>query len=101
MRDRAQAGWHANAQVDHWAVEALQFEQRAALEASGGVPIGIGAGSHLKNVIVDKNARIGKNVTITNAAGVQDASCEEDGYFIRGGIVVVLRNGTIPDGTVI
>ena len=32
MRDRAQAGWHANAQVDHWAVEALQFEQRAALD---------------------------------------------------------------------
>jgi len=41
-------------------------EQRAALEAAGKVPIGIGAGSHLHNVIVDKNARIGKNCKITN-----------------------------------
>ena len=26
---------------------------------------------------------------------------QEDGYYIRSGIVCVLRNATIPDGTVI
>ena len=33
--------------------------------------------------------------------GVQEASREEDGFFIKNGIVVVLRNHTIPSGTVI
>jgi hypothetical protein len=33
--------------------------------------------------------------------GVQEAAREEQGYFIRSGIVVVLRNQTIPSGTVI
>lgn len=41
-------------------------DQRAALLAAGKVPIGIGAGSHLRKVIVDKNARIGENCKIIN-----------------------------------
>eukprot|EP00887_Chlorella_sp_A99_P007300 scaffold2.g7300.t1 len=76
-------------------------EQRAQLRAAGKVPIGIGAGTRLENAIVDKNARISENVTIVNKEGVQDAAREEDGYYIRSGIVVVLRNATIPAGTVI
>jgi glucose-1-phosphate adenylyltransferase len=40
--------------------------QREALVKAGGVPMGIGAGTTLRNVIVDKNARIGDNVQITN-----------------------------------
>lgn len=40
--------------------------QREALVAAGGVPMGIGANSVLRNVIVDKNARIADNVQITN-----------------------------------
>lgn len=31
--------------------------------------------------------------------GVQEASREEEGYFIRSGIVVVARNATIKAGT--
>ena len=76
-------------------------EQRQLLEAEGKVPIGIGSGTTLKNVIVDKNGRIGKNCTITNKDNVQEASREEDGYYIRDGIVVILRNGVIPDNTTI
>jgi UDP-3-O-[3-hydroxymyristoyl] glucosamine N-acyltransferase len=45
-------------------------EQRKRVAAEGAVPLGIGAGSIIKNCIVDKNARIGKNVTIENKAGV-------------------------------
>jgi glucose-1-phosphate adenylyltransferase len=34
--------------------------------------VGIGAGSTISNTIVDKNARIGKNCTITNAKDIQE-----------------------------
>lgn len=61
----------------------------------------MGAGTTVHNAIVDKNARIGKQVVITNAAKIDEAVREEQGFYIRSGIVVVLRNGTIPDGTVI
>lgn len=37
----------------------------------GGVPLGIGSNSVVKNCIVDKNARIGSNVKIVNEKGVQ------------------------------
>ena len=51
--------------------------------------------------IIDKNARIGNNVTITNKEDVEYAEREELGFYIRSGIVVVLKNAVIPDGTVI
>ena len=35
-------------------------EQVKELEAAGGVPVGIGAGSFITNAIIDKNARVGK-----------------------------------------
>lgn len=46
-------------------------DQREKVLADGGVPLGIGAGSVVKNCIVDKNARIGRNVKIVNEKGVQ------------------------------
>jgi glucose-1-phosphate adenylyltransferase len=76
-------------------------EERALIKAKGGVPMGIGAGSTIENCIIDKNARVGPNCRLTNAAGVQEASREEDGYVIRSGIIVVCRNATIAPGTVI
>lgn len=76
-------------------------EERAAILRAGGVPLGVGDGSSVENCIVDKNARIGKGVVIANRAGVQEADREADGFIIRSGIVVVMRNATIKDGTVI
>jgi glucose-1-phosphate adenylyltransferase len=46
-------------------------DQRQKVLSDGGVPLGIGAGSVIKNCIVDKNARIGRNVKIVNEKGVQ------------------------------
>jgi glucose-1-phosphate adenylyltransferase len=40
--------------------------QRAEPLATGGVPIGIGARSHLRRCIIDKNARIGEDCQIIN-----------------------------------
>jgi glucose-1-phosphate adenylyltransferase len=66
---------------------------------AGAPPVGIGPGSIITNAIVDLNARIGKNVRITNANNVQDA--EGENYVIRDGIVVIPKEAVLPDGTVI
>lgn len=65
--------------------------------AERGVPnIGIGAGSTIHRAIIDKNARIGAGVIISNDARVEEADGE--GYHIREGIVVVPKDAVIPDG---
>jgi glucose-1-phosphate adenylyltransferase len=65
----------------------------------GEPPPGIGEGCEITNAIIDKNARIGRSVRISNEAGVDKA--DGDGWAIRDGIVVVAKNAVIPDGTVI
>ncbi|KAJ7964646.1 Glucose-1-phosphate adenylyltransferase [Quillaja saponaria] len=74
---------------------------RRFLAAKGSVPIGIGRNSHIKRAIIDKNARIGENVKIINSDNVQEAARETDGYFIKSGIVTVIKDALIPSGTVI
>jgi len=76
-------------------------KQQADLRAAGHVPIGIGAGSTISNTIVDKNARIGHNCQIVNKDGIEEANREDEGFYVRSGIVTVLRNAEIPDGTVL
>ena len=60
---------------------------------------GIGEGTQVENAIIDKNASIGRNCVICNREGIQEAT--GDGYQIRDGIIVVVKNARIPDGTVI
>ena len=67
--------------------------------SDGAPPPGIGHGSLIQDAIIDKNARIGRNVRITNKDGV--AHADGPGWAIREGIVVVTKNAVIPDGTVI
>jgi glucose-1-phosphate adenylyltransferase len=67
----------------------------------GKVPLGVGANTTIQRAIVDKNARIGRNVRIVNQDHVMEATREQLGFVIRSGIVVVIKNATIPDGTVI
>jgi hypothetical protein len=43
----------------------------------------------------------GKNVTIVNKENIEESNREKEGFYIRNGIVVVLKNAIIPDGTVI
>lgn len=62
-------------------------------------PIGIGAGSRIRQAIIDHNARIGKKVIIRGSDALKD--CEGEGYSIRDGIVVVHKDAVIRDGTVI
>jgi glucose-1-phosphate adenylyltransferase len=69
-------------------------------EGPGGCPpLGIGEGTLIQDAIIDKNARIGRNVRIVNKTGVDEA--DGPGWAIREGIVVVKKNAVIPDGTTI
>ena len=74
---------------------------REKLRSSGGIPLGVGEGSTVKRAILDKNARIGRNVTIVNKDNVEEADRPEHGFYIRNGIVVVVKNASIADGMVI
>ena len=76
-------------------------EERALLRERGGIPLGVGQGTTVKKAILDKNARIGSNVTIVNKDHVEEADRSDQGFYIRNGIVVVVKNATIQDGTVI
>jgi glucose-1-phosphate adenylyltransferase len=75
------------------------LEEMADSEARGIPPIGVGSDSIIEDAIVDKNARIGRGVRIVNQGKIKEM--DGDGYFIRDGIVIVLKDAVIADGTVI
>jgi glucose-1-phosphate adenylyltransferase len=58
--------------------------------------LGIGSGSIIEGAIVDKNCRIGKNVTIKVPAGTKD--CDLGPLNVRDGVIVVPRGTVLPDG---
>lgn len=80
-----------------------QFEdsQRARRRELKNIPLGIGVNSVIQRAIVDKNARIGRNVQILNKDRVEESNKEDLGFYIRNGVTVILKNAVIPDGTII
>ncbi|MXV37946.1 glucose-1-phosphate adenylyltransferase [Flavobacteriaceae bacterium Ap0902] len=62
-------------------------------------PIGVGERCHINNSILDKNIRIGNDVSIHGGPHLQDT--ETDAYKIVDGIVVVKKGAIIPNGTII
>ncbi|MEK6334104.1 MAG: glucose-1-phosphate adenylyltransferase [Acidobacteriota bacterium] len=71
-------------------------------DRAGGTPwIGIGEGATVRRAIIDKNTRIGANVRLLNEAGVDNADGPGGSYYIRDRIIIVPKNGLIPDGTVV
>ena len=79
------------------------FAARQSSQDCGGneVPLGIGSDTIIRRAIIDKNARIGCNVQIINKDRVEEAERESEGFYIRSGIVVILKHSVIADGTVI
>ena len=63
------------------------------------IPFGVGRGSIMERVILDKNVRIGRNVRLLNSDQME--SSDNDVCCIRDGIIVIPKNTIIPDGTVI
>ena len=62
-----------------------------------GLPIGIGANSHVEGAILDKNVRIGENVVIRPFPRNTDIDNEK--WYVRDGIVVIPKDMEIPAGT--
>jgi len=81
--------------ADFYETEAHRAENRRL----GRPDVGIGEGSRIANAIIDKNARIGRNVIIRPLADRPED--HGAGWVARDGIVIVPKNAVIPDGTVI
>ncbi|MEL7354570.1 MAG: glucose-1-phosphate adenylyltransferase [Cyanobacteria bacterium J06560_5] len=96
---------HANCEIDHTLIIGNDYyeemDKNGEFPKTDEIPMAIGEGSVIRRAIIDKNARIGKNVQIINKDNVQEAERESEGYYIRSGIVVVIKNAVIPDGTII
>ncbi len=78
------------------------FETTHDLENNAALNIpNIGIGNHctIINAIIDKNARIGDNVSIINAHNVQER--DEENYCIRDGIIVIPKGALIRPSTVV
>lgn len=67
--------------------------------AAGRPRVGIGKNTRIENAIIDKNARIGDNCFISPAGKPENV--DHPLYYIRDGVVIIPKNGTIPHGTVI
>ncbi len=68
-------------------------------EGSSVPPTGIGARSKVFNAIIDKNARIGTDCLISPEG--KPKNYDGENFFVRDGIVIVPKNGVIPDHTTI
>ncbi len=56
----------------------------------------IGKNSVIQKAIIDKNVRIGENVSLINKVGLRNF--DGNNIYIRDGIIIVPRNATIPNG---
>lgn len=74
-------------------------EDKAENKKLGRPNIGIGDGSVIEGALIDKKARIGRNVTIRYIPDRPDE--EADNWVARDGLIVVPKSAIIPDGTVI
>jgi glucose-1-phosphate adenylyltransferase len=61
--------------------------------------LGVGKNCHIVNAIIDKNARIGDNVKLS-PEGKPDLFQQGD-VMVRDGVLIVMKNGVVPTGTVI
>ena len=71
------------------------------VELSHKIRVGVGSDSKIKNAIIDKNARIGRNVSLS-PSGVEDGWADSgENIYVKDGILVVVKNGVVPDSTTI
>lgn len=72
------------------------LEQLLVNEEKSVPAVGIGVRCHIEHAIIDKNCRIGNDVTIIG--GNKIANTEHELYTIKDEIVVVKKNAVLPDG---
>jgi len=62
--------------------------------------VGIGENCHIAKTIIDKDARIGNNVSI-NVSGNKYEDGDHGSFYCADGIIVIRKGAVIPDNTVI
>jgi len=77
----------------------LGVDQHCPGAENTSIPIGIGENSFIEGAIVDRNARIGKNVIIRPFP--QGVELDGGSWFVCDGIVVIPKDAEIPDGSVL
>jgi glucose-1-phosphate adenylyltransferase len=78
-----------------------EYEYLRVGKLERGIPgVGIGSGTTIEGAIIDKNARIGRNVVIRPHPEVVEM-VEEENHVIRDGLVIVPKGAVVPDGTII
>ncbi|KAA5539349.1 glucose-1-phosphate adenylyltransferase [Roseiconus nitratireducens] len=86
-----------NVSIKDSVVMGADYTEDAADVSAGQIPVGIGSNSVISGAILDKNSRIGTNVSITNSGNV-DTLGEEESLQVREGISIVIKNGVIENG---
>lgn len=97
VRSRIGRGVHIKKSLVLGADEYQTVLEGEPSRVDGRPPLGIGENTWIENAIIDKNTRIGRNVSIRNQRGLVDY--DGDSYFVRDGIVIVPKGATIADGT--
>jgi glucose-1-phosphate adenylyltransferase len=81
---------------------AVSFESEESVQrhaAEGWPRIGIGRNTHIDGAIIDKNARIGDQCTITSRG--KPETMDHPLYYVRDGIVIIPKDAVIPHRTII
>ena len=60
--------------------------------------LGVGQGAQIQDAIIDKNARIGKNVFLSPKGLEEGWADAGENVYIRDGILIVTKNGVVADG---
>ncbi|MBN1503955.1 MAG: glucose-1-phosphate adenylyltransferase [Candidatus Eisenbacteria bacterium] len=62
--------------------------------------VGIGEGAHIRRAIVDKNASVGRGAQLVNREFARSYDDPDGRFYVRDGVIVVVKGGVIPDGFV-
>jgi glucose-1-phosphate adenylyltransferase len=101
LRSRVSEGAQIDAAVMMGADYYQTLEDMLADREANRPRVGVGERTIIRRAIVDKNARIGKDVKLLNESGIESVDGPDGMYYIRDRIIIVPKNGLIPDGTVV
>jgi glucose-1-phosphate adenylyltransferase len=82
--------------LENVVVMGSDFYESEETKSSDGIELGLGKNCRIRNAIIDKNARIGDDVTL-DPTGKADGKYAH-GITVRDGILVVSKDSTVPSG---
>lgn len=101
LRSRVETGTSIESSVVMGADFYQTLEEMREDIRAGYPPLGIGRDTHIRRAIIDKNTRIGSGVKLLNEQGIENYDAPDGSFYIRDRIIIVPKNGIIPNGTVV